>query len=178
MGSAPALSSGRNKKKARIVTGPLRVNEQSRLEAALAGRRPAWTVAVVGLAQRPAGSLARAELAVGVDLPARAFEIDDDIEAMLAAAQTIPFGRPHLNFIHARPKSVTRPADKVVPLANFDIGLAWAISLQPDSHDPGTDALSLYDRIGGHVEILNRNAVAPATRAARLSARVGDEAGK
>jgi hypothetical protein len=121
--------------------------------------------------------LTGAKLPVRVYGPARTFEVHDDAEAVVAAAQAVSLRGLHLYLVDAGPEIVTRPADEIVALANFNIGLAWAITLQADFHDPGANALSLDNRIRRHVQILNSNPLASPTRASGLSACIGSEPG-
>src|SRR3954470_17054737 len=152
-------------KKARIFrSGPFVVWSSSGQPADLPGS--ARSAAVAPVAERPAGPLPRAKLPIGIHRPARAFEVGGDREAVLPAAKPVAFRRLHLNFVHSRPQRITRSADEIVALANFDIRLALAIAVEAKLDDPVSHPLALDDRIRRHVEILNEQTIAAAAPAA------------
>src|SRR5262249_61272462 len=93
----------------------------------------AGAAAVTPFAQSPAGPLARTELPVGVDRPARPFEIGRHGEAVLAAAQPVAFRGLHLNLVHAGPQRIARPRYEIVTLADFNLGIARAVSVEAGS---------------------------------------------
>jgi hypothetical protein len=156
-----AFQAAKNKK-ARIVTIRAFFVRCELNEAYLPG-----LTAVTWLAQRPARLLLRAKFPTRIHRPARPFEVNDDTEAMLSALESVPLRSRYFDLVDSGPKRIAvRSAGQFVAFADLDLGVAFAIGIQAHFHFPAADALSLYDRVRRHIEILNVEALAPATSAA------------
>jgi hypothetical protein len=129
---------------------------------ALFGELPFGPTAVCRFAHRPHNPLGSAETAVGVDLMARAFNVDLHVQTGVAAKAKV-FTSRYFNLIYAGAQLETPSVpDDMIAFADNDIRFAIVPPVKTKAHPPGPDALALNHRIGGHVEILDLNAIAAA----------------
>jgi hypothetical protein len=118
--------------------------------------------AVARLAQRPARPLLRAKFPTRIHRAARPFEVNDDTETMLSALESVSLRSRQFDLVDSGPERITaRSAGHFVAFTDLDLGVAFAIAIQANSHFPAAEPLSLYDRVRGHIEILNVEALAP-----------------
>jgi hypothetical protein len=127
--------------------------------------------AVAGLAQRPRRSLLRAKTAICINSTSCATKIDNDIEAVFPALETVACGRLNIDLIHAgAERQVPLLTGQIVAFTNRNFGFAFAVSVQKKAYFPASNPLSLDDRVGRYVEILDSYSVsAPAFKPAPIS---------
>ena len=74
------------------------------------------------------------EAASGVDFSSRAFQVDLNFEAMLAAAQTIILGRAEVDFIDSGTEIyVSDLSDDIVPFSDHDFRLAVPVAVETNA---------------------------------------------
>jgi hypothetical protein len=114
-----------------------------------------------------------AEATVGINPTSCPLDIDNDIEAMFPAAEAIALGRLNINVIYAGAEHNAPPlSDKIIAFANRDFGFAFTVSVKKKAYFPTFDPLSLDERVGRYVEVLNPYAISsPAFKPAPISFR-------
>jgi hypothetical protein len=101
-----------------------------------------------------------AKAAVCVNPASVPFDIDNHIEAMLPTAEAVAFRGWNINVIHARTKHhAPSLTGQIVAFANRDFGFAFTIPVKKKPHSPTSNPLSLDERIGGYIEILNSDSI-------------------
>jgi hypothetical protein len=87
---------------------------------------------------------------------------------MLSAAKRIPLVWANINIIDAGPERDAVSGDHVIPVANLNLGVAFAVAVEADLHPPHPYPLALYHGVRRHVEVLNPDAIAPTAAAPAL----------
>jgi hypothetical protein len=99
-----------------------------------------------------------------VDISPGSFQVDLNVETVFAAPEAVTLRRTEIYFVHAR-SDHNSPGirDDITAFADFDFGFALTITVEAQAHFPGSDSRSFDDRIRGHIQVFNSQAIATAT---------------
>src|SRR5688572_2489498 len=95
------------------------------------------------------------EAASGIDVSSRTLQVHLNVEAMFVATKAVILHRTQIYFIDTGAEiDSPRLSDDFAAFADRDFCLAFAVTVELNSHFPGSNPLAFDHRVRRHIQIL------------------------